>query len=321
MSDASQNSPFRNGELRASPKENLVYYREKTLHLPDVLIRLFACLLDAHPRAVHRKEIREAVWGGTSASDNSVDQTIKRLNLRLFELELEVVNEPSIGYRIDFADEPADAYDEPDIVASSNPHTEMFSGATVQPPVRTTEPQSTVTLPIYTRKEFDRAVAPIEDRLENVEAEVWISGNDNQFIAVALSGFMLDLLRRGRTVRLMGVDPESPAAEMLARIDPRFEGNTFKREVDHVTEAVADWYKAFPKQFEYKLLPILPALGFFITDPRRPSQTVKVEIYTAKPWDPLKSRPHLVIAETAPSWREYFIRQFENYWDLSKSPF
>lgn len=191
---------------------------------------------------------------------------------------------------------------------------------------RRTEEDSSGELPlfvdgIFTRAQIDQVIGTVEERFENALEEVWISGNDNAFVAKSLSPTVTRALRKGRKIRLMGVDPDSPAAAMLSLIDPRFEGNTFKREIGPMTEIAREWHKSYPKSFEYRLLPILPALGFFITDPTLPSKTVKIEIYTAKPWEPFESRPHLVFNEYTPEWREYFIKQFENYWDLSTSPF
>jgi DNA-binding winged helix-turn-helix (wHTH) protein len=173
---------------------------------------------------------------------------------------------------------------------------------------------------MLTRAGLDRAIGAVEERLEGIAKEVWISGNDNMHIAQSLGGFVTKALRKGRKIKLLGVDPDSAAAGMLALIDPRFEKNNFREQVNIVTEVARDWQREFP-HFEYKLLPILPAVGYFITDPELPSQTVKIELYTARPWDPLGSRPHLVITESMGGWPEYFIQQFKNYWEMSNSPF
>ena len=106
---------------------------------------------------------------------------------------------------------------------------------------------------------------------------------------------------------------------MLALIDPRFEGDNFKTEISGVTEQAFKWHKEYP-QFEYKLLPILPAAGYFISDPNLSSKSVKVELYAARPWKPIDTRPHLIINDSFPEWRDYFIQQFVNYWNLSKTP-
>lgn len=74
----------------------------------------------------------------------------------------------------------------------------------------------------------------------------------------------------------------------------------------------------FPQHFEYRLLPILPAIGFFITDSKSAQGIVKVEIYTSKPWYPKESRPHFVIPHHAYEWRNYFLSQWDNYWNMSR---
>lgn len=174
---------------------------------------------------------------------------------------------------------------------------------------------------IFTKDQIDQAIGSVNERLHNRVAELWISGLDNSYVAIAQTGPLIRVLRQGARIKLMGVDPDGPAAAMLDVIFPRFEANSLKKQVDKVIDTARELRKFFPETFEYKLLPIVPALGFFIIDPRLSSQQVKVEIFTAPPWNPLRSRPHLVIPEQSPKWREYFIAQFENYWNLSRSPF
>jgi hypothetical protein len=175
--------------------------------------------------------------------------------------------------------------------------------------------------PIYARKELDPAIGTIDERLHSGVNEVWISGLDNSYAVHALSRPLLGLLKRGGRLKLLSTDTKRETADMLDIIDPCEEANSFVRRVDSVTNAVQKWHKTYPDSFEYRLLPFLPALGFFITDPRLPSQTVKIEVYAARPWEPLDTRPHFVITEETPDWREYFIRQFENYWNFSRSAF
>lgn len=87
-----------------------------------------------------------------------------------------------------------------------------------------------------------------------------------------------------------------------------------------VTVRLDAWRKQYPNLFEYRLLPILPALGSFITDQEGNRGTVKVEIYTAKQWRPIDSRPHFVLSSLTPEWRAYFVNQWENYWNLARAP-
>jgi hypothetical protein len=134
-----------------------------------------------------------------------------------------------------------------------------------------------------------------------------------------LGGYIIEALERKIGIKLLSTDPNSPAADMLSIIDHRFDGSKFKDVVDKATAIAHGWASKYP-HFEYKLLPILPAAGYFITDPGLESKTVKVEIYTAQPWDPLDSRPHFIIDESMPEWRDYFIQQFKNYWSFSKTP-
>lgn len=173
---------------------------------------------------------------------------------------------------------------------------------------------------LLTRAELNKVLGAVEQRIAQAQQEIWISGNDNMLVAKSLSGFVLRALGRGVRVRLLSVDPESPAAEMLPLIDPRFPSSAFFRsEVKSVEEAARGW-RATRHKIEFRFLPILPAAGYFITDPGLPSQIVKLELYVAQPWGPLDSRPHLVITEAMSDWRDYFVRQFENYWNISRDP-
>jgi hypothetical protein len=113
----------------------------------------------------------------------------------------------------------------------------------------------------------------------------------------------------------LGVNPTSTAPEMLARIDPHFDSSTqFCSSMSEVISQLEAWKEKYPNSFKFRLLPILPALGFFITDPNSTHGIVKVEIYTSKGWKPIKSRPHIILSRRDSQWREYFIQQWENYW-------
>jgi hypothetical protein len=77
------------------------------------------------------------------------------------------------------------------------------------------------------------------------------------------------------------------------------------------------WKQKHPQNFDFRLLTILPAFGFFITDAGTEQQTVKIEIYTAKPHRMESERPNLIIKDN--NWQNYFIQQWNNYWNLGIS--
>jgi hypothetical protein len=173
---------------------------------------------------------------------------------------------------------------------------------------------------LLTRAEVDRSVGTVEERLAGAKTAVWISGIDNMFVARSLSAYVLRTLERGVEIRILSVDPESAAADMLPSIDPRFPSRDFfESEVRSVQTVLSMWRAQF-SNFQFRYIPFLPAAGYFITDPGTATETVKVELYTAKPWKPLDTRPHLVIGSTMATWRRYFVEQFENYWQLSRNP-
>jgi hypothetical protein len=169
------------------------------------------------------------------------------------------------------------------------------------------------------RNKVDKELGTVSERFDKANESVFISGNDCAFVAVAESPKIEKLLRRNVRVKIMVVDPDSPTPEMLAKIDPRFPTKSvFTESMINTISGLRQLKKKFPDLFEYRLLPILPALGFFITDPHGKEGIVKIEIYTAKEWKPIDSRPHLIIKRKEKLWRNYFLDQWENYWSIAK---
>jgi hypothetical protein len=167
------------------------------------------------------------------------------------------------------------------------------------------------------RASVDKELGGVEERFDNAREEVWISGNDCAFVAVAESPKVEKLLDRKVRVKILVVDPDSAAPAMLAKIDPRFPTEAaFKESMATVKSGLRELKRKYPQHFEYRLLPILPAMGFFIIDPHSEEGIVKFEIYTAKDWKPIDSRPHLIIKRKEKLWRNYFLDQWKNYWEL-----
>jgi hypothetical protein len=176
-------------------------------------------------------------------------------------------------------------------------------------------------IPIVDRSEVDRLIDTVEHRLLKAKRDVWISGNDCKFVAESQSGFIEEVLKRKVQVKVLCTDPECAAVDMLTKIDPRLPTrNTFIDSMISVEKVLRDFRSRYPSTFEFRYLPILPALGFFMVDPEEPTGIVKIEIYTAKPWEPVASRPHLILPQELFQWRQYFIAQWKNYWDLSRVP-
>jgi TIR domain len=175
-------------------------------------------------------------------------------------------------------------------------------------------------LRILSRTQVDAALGAVEERFASAREEVCISGNDCKFVAESLSPVVEKALERGLRVRFLCVDPESPAAEMLPMIDPRFPtADTFRESVRGVEAVLRRMGRSFPT-LELRYLPILPAIGFFLVDPKLPSGSAKIELYLAKPFQPIESRPHLIIGAAMHEWRLYFAQQWENYWALGHVP-
>jgi hypothetical protein len=253
--------------------------------------RLLRYLLSNAGRVVRFDQLRSHVWGNEGATSNLIGRTLNELKAAVGKQWIEL-------------DEPAETCT---LWASLSPSPADGGNA--------------ASCPIYTRNQIDQAIGSIDERLRDPIEELWLSGLDNTYVAVAQTAPLLDALHRGTKIKLMGVDPKSPARAMLDLIDPRYEANSLEKQVNKVTDTAREWRKYYPETFEYRLLPIVPALGFFIINPKLPSRQVKIEIYTMRPWKPPDSRPHFVIPEHMPEWREYFTVQFDNYWNLGNDPF
>jgi TIR domain-containing protein len=161
---------------------------------------------------------------------------------------------------------------------------------------------------------------PVELTLAKVKKEFRVSGNDCKKIIEAKSADIETLLRRGANAKVICVDPSSPACSMLAKVDPRFRSaGDFRKSMVSVLGILRDLRKRYPSLLEYRLLPVLPAFGLFITDPELPTRIVRVELYASKPWTPIAMRPRLLLPSTLSDWQQYFLSQWDNYWALAQS--
>ena len=173
--------------------------------------------------------------------------------------------------------------------------------------------------PMIIRDQVDLVIGTVQQRLKNAKNEIRISGNDNKFIAESASIWVKEALSRGVTVKILCIDPESAVPTMLAKIDPRFPtAESFKDSMESVEKELLRIRKEFPHNFEFRYLPILPAIGFFITDPSSYSGMTKIEIYISKPYKYIDSRPHIIIPHDLNEWRDYFNSQWDNYWNISR---
>lgn len=173
---------------------------------------------------------------------------------------------------------------------------------------------------ILDRNEIGRVLGTVKQRLSRAKRAVYISGNDCKFVVESLSAEISSTLARGVQVKILAVEPNSDTSRMLSLIDPRFEtAQKFIDSMQSVKMELQHIKNQYPENFEYRFLPVLPAMGFFITDPQSVDGIVKVEIYTAKPWTPKETRPHLIIPYNLYEWRNYFVSQWENYWNLAQN--
>lgn len=173
----------------------------------------------------------------------------------------------------------------------------------------------------YTRDELDPVFGSFRSRIAAANHELIITGNDCLTVVQGGEPSIRRALetREGLSVKVMCAAPGAPGLlDMITKIDPRFpSAKDFKMSIDTLRSLVESYENRFGDRFALKLLPILPALGFFLVDPDH-GGTVKVEIYTPQPW-PNESRPHFS-ADADARWRAYFISMFRNYWELARTP-
>lgn len=171
------------------------------------------------------------------------------------------------------------------------------------------------------RDELNSVIGGLEDRLSSTRELLMVSGNDCKAIVESKFGFLVKALDRGVKIKIMCVDPQSPlAVETLTKIDPRFDDVTdFTLSMEAVERVLTKTRAAYPDLFEFRYMPIAPSVGLYISDPGLPTALMKVELYTPKPWNPVATRPHIVLKQDS-AWREYFLSTWENYWNMSRVP-
>jgi hypothetical protein len=175
------------------------------------------------------------------------------------------------------------------------------------------DPVTIDTCEILTRNEVNQKIGDIPYLLKNVKNKLCISGNDMLGIVHGHADDISKYLQTGKKLKILVVNPDSDVPDMLAKIDTRSDhAEYYKRTLATIKNLLAEWKKEYTDTFEYGFLSFLPAMGFFITDPQEETGIVKVKIYVAKPW--VENRPHILIKDK--KWKEYFIRQWENYWNL-----
>lgn len=172
------------------------------------------------------------------------------------------------------------------------------------------------------RSELEIHRGGVENQIESASTSLRISGNDCAAILGSKRAYLQEALDRGVRVDIMCIDASAAGLPtMLAAIDP-----IFKTEGDVLTsmkradELLRDLRSAYPATFQYGYLPVLPAVGMFIADMDEGSESIKVELYSPKPWQPVNSRLHLILPDSELRLRAYFRSVWANYWNLARKP-
>jgi hypothetical protein len=173
-----------------------------------------------------------------------------------------------------------------------------------------------------TRDEVDGVFRPFRQRIGQAEHELVITGNDCLTVVQGGAPSIYKALanKPDLTVKIMCADPAADGLlEMITKVDPRFPtAADFESSLNTLISLMLPFREEFGERFGFKLLPILPSMGFFLVDPDH-GGSAKVEIYTPREWEPIDSRPHFP-ADADPRWYEYFVMMFRNYWNMAKAP-
>lgn len=169
---------------------------------------------------------------------------------------------------------------------------------------------------LYRRPELMREIGTLEGWINKAQSRIRILGNDCKLAVCSLTAEIANALERGVEVEILLVKPGSPAAAMLAQVDPRFGTPT---DVDRSLADVIDTLRRLQSRpdggrLRYRLLAVLPAFGLVSVDADR-GGVLKGELYCAKPWPKDERRPDIVFP---PDWRDFFLSQWANYWNLAE---
>lgn len=173
----------------------------------------------------------------------------------------------------------------------------------------------TVSVKICVREDITRYVGSVEDRIKSAKREINISGIDCKYIIENLSRHVERALNRNVRFKFILAAPTEANAEAAFRIDRFKNGQEFRDSVNSAEKMLRSYGGGDSIMLRY--LPIFPPIGLFITDPGSADSVVKAELYTAKEYGELDSRPHLIIDRNNEAWREYFVIQWRNFWEMS----
>lgn len=160
----------------------------------------------------------------------------------------------------------------------------------------------------------------LENRLRSAQEEVRISGFDCKYVIRDHREVIEAALSRGVKFKLMMVDPNTEAVNLLPKVDEHYLSDSqLRASIDKNQPLLSEWRHTYKDLFEYRFLQVLPVVGMFISDPDQEG-VMKIELYTHEQHQGDVSRPHLIISPVISSWRRYFLKQWDLYWRSSRKP-
>jgi hypothetical protein len=180
----------------------------------------------------------------------------------------------------------------------------------------------------YTRSGADNQTASLQTRIKSAQKQLFISGNDMQIIK-SERGPLENAVEREIIIKFLLADPYSLETSGIPLRDSVF------KTTEVLAENVNSHMETFKSIFgnstncELRLLPFMPTMGFFITDPDLVTGSVRVEFYTSDRNQPRADheRPGFICEHERPNflfnrksegdWYQYFLDQWDYYWDIS----
>jgi hypothetical protein len=170
---------------------------------------------------------------------------------------------------------------------------------------------------------------PLEKRLEHAR-EIWISGKALSAITTSQYGFLEDKLRDGCSIRVLAIDPDSPAARVASKSSPTMpDPDMYAAQIraslsllDQLKNVRADSTGPGRRKrgtIERRTLDFVPSVSLLAVNPGRADGQLSVELYPYQ--GAVAGRPAFMLtAERDRRWYDYFVQRFKAMWKDAEGP-
>jgi hypothetical protein len=162
-----------------------------------------------------------------------------------------------------------------------------------------------------------RTQPSIEERLDN-SGEILISGGSFIRMTNEYLGYFRTKANEKAKLKFMLVNPNSDAADLLAT-NVIYEFNDiekYRNQIQNSLDSLKIIRDEYPEQITIKLSNQVPPFGLMITDPKKRTGNMTVEIFGCAL--PARDRASIYLKkEQEPQAYDYFINQFDSMWNKS----